>query len=865
MKLIGIYIENFGCLHQYELTFSDGLTVIREDNGFGKTTLAEFIRAMFYGFPRAAKTLDKNRRKKYLPWSGGKCGGHLTFEVDGTRYRVERTFGATPRTDTFTLIDLTTNQKSTRFSEELGVELFQLDADSFERSTYMPQLREMGPLSTDSIRAKLGDLVEDTNDVGNFDKAVTALKNKRSTYVPYRGNGGSVAEARTNVSRIQEELDAAAAKKTLLAQIQAEQRILEQDLEQKEILRTRLGEEIAEGAQAVARAALRRQQAQMTQQIDQLRGNLDHRFDGGIPQAEAFEQARRDCESYLAETAQLKNVGIAPGEQTQLEELTGFFAPGVPDDEKLENLSRQHHGILQLQLTAQSRTLSAQEQRQLEELGAAFASGAPEQSEIDDARMKLERRQRLEQEIAQMQEALQSRSEKSGGSAGAVIALVLGVLMGAAGVGLMVGGKTLLGGIALGVGLLAMVAGGFLGIRRMISREVAGNAAPLREQIAASQAEYSRLEWEVRDFVRRYVRAGEEADGLTRIQQMRTEYLSLNQRKQELEFQRQQVLTELSAQENALKNEISPYFRENVDFEQAILTLRMKRGRFEDLQAKSAEQQLRIRELEQKIAACGEMLRTFLEPWYGAAPLEECSGLLNRLARECDGYLRTREQLAELEERLARFYAEHGQIPPEACEAPDLEALKQQERELVRTITEDTRRQLERKQQIDRLGQQIDRIPELEDSLEQWRQKKDADQNRADTLDRTLEFLQQARERLSGNYLSTIQRSFGEYLGRLTGEDRQKILVTSDLEVQLERQGKARELGYFSAGQSDLVMLCMRFALVDALFGGEKPFVILDDPFVNLDDERTAQALALVKELAQDRQIIYLVCNSSRM
>jgi len=59
-------------------------------------------------------------------------------------------------------------------------------------------------------------------------------------------------------------------------------------------------------------------------------------------------------------------------------------------------------------------------------------------------------------------------------------------------------------------------------------------------------------------------------------------------------------------------------------------------------------------------------------------------------------------------------------------------------------------------------------------------------------------------------------------------------------------------------------MLCMRFALVDALFTGEKPFVILDDPFVNLDDEHTAEALRMLKELAKDRQIVYLVCNSSR-
>ena len=42
MKLISCYIENFGGLHQFSYDFTDGLNVILENNGWGKTTLAVF-------------------------------------------------------------------------------------------------------------------------------------------------------------------------------------------------------------------------------------------------------------------------------------------------------------------------------------------------------------------------------------------------------------------------------------------------------------------------------------------------------------------------------------------------------------------------------------------------------------------------------------------------------------------------------------------------------------------------------------------------------------------------------------------------------------------------------------------------------
>ena len=82
MRLIGLYVENFGGLHRFSLDFEAGITTVLQPNGFGKTTLAEFIRAMFYGFPRKGKTLEKSRRQKYTPWNGGSFGGNLTFELE---------------------------------------------------------------------------------------------------------------------------------------------------------------------------------------------------------------------------------------------------------------------------------------------------------------------------------------------------------------------------------------------------------------------------------------------------------------------------------------------------------------------------------------------------------------------------------------------------------------------------------------------------------------------------------------------------------------------------------------------------------------------------------------------------------------
>ena len=91
MRLLRCHIENFGVLSGFDYEFESGLTVICRENGFGKSTLAAFLKAMFYGLPRTgARTAANNERKRYEPWQGGKYGGFLEFSHGDTSYRVTR-------------------------------------------------------------------------------------------------------------------------------------------------------------------------------------------------------------------------------------------------------------------------------------------------------------------------------------------------------------------------------------------------------------------------------------------------------------------------------------------------------------------------------------------------------------------------------------------------------------------------------------------------------------------------------------------------------------------------------------------------------------------------------------------------------
>ena len=198
MRLIRCHIENFGKLHDYTVDFEKDTHIICEENGWGKSTLAAFIRAMFYGLEGERKrSIEENERKRYAPWQGGVFGGQLTFEVDGKEYTVTRTFN---EQDEFELRDAKTNLISNDYSSKLGEELFKVDRESFMRTVFIGQA-DCETAVTDDINAKIGNLTDNSNDLNSFEAASARLKDLLNSLTPSRKTG-SISQRKNEITEL---------------------------------------------------------------------------------------------------------------------------------------------------------------------------------------------------------------------------------------------------------------------------------------------------------------------------------------------------------------------------------------------------------------------------------------------------------------------------------------------------------------------------------------------------------------------------------------------------------------------------------------------------------------------------------------
>ena len=135
---------------------------------------------------------------------------------------------------------------------------------------------------------------------------------------------------------------------------------------------------------------------------------------------------------------------------------------------------------------------------------------------------------------------------------------------------------------------------------------------------------------------------------------------------------------------------------------------------------------------------------------------------------------------------------------------------------------------------------------------------------RYDLIVLTTKYLLFADEKMKTKYRQPLEEKLNEYFKLINGSEDKVIKVDVDLTVSVEDNGLKQDKEYYSEGYKALMSICERIAIIDMLYEEEKPFIVLDDPFVNLDGEKLNLAFELVKTLSNSFQIVYMTCHESR-
>ena len=801
MKLIACHINNFGKLSDLNINFNDGVNIINEPNGWGKSTLAAFLKAMLYGFDTKKEPgAFERERKFYKPWQGGTYGGELDFETDGVAYRVVRTFGMTEKQDDFHLYRLKTMVECDDFSTMLGEELFDLDRNSFKRTIYIAQADCMFAPS-DGINAKLGNLAENTNDINNFETASADIKDMMNKLSPNRITG-SIKKRVNTITAIEQDLKKYQAADEAAAQLS--EKINEKNAQKKELMniRAEYGKALQVASAESRKQALRANYEQICHTVEEkekLYNESVEQFHGNMPSEADLRDKMRQANDLDSLRAVERNLDFSQEDEQYIDELSTVFKEGVPSDDGLDEMQKK------------------------------IANIATVKNEYDRMELKLSQMQSLAMMTDDDDEV--EKPEKTRLVPGGIIVMIVGLVAAATAtifslnekynvmeiMLLVLGGAGVL--MALG-GVVMLVAGIRKNnklqrayIRKAAEREEnkKQKEAPIKElteQLEQIQSGIASMESEVSQFYDRFGMEAQPDQYQEKLFELRSKAHDYNRFTEQINKKSQTI-----ADRQKLESEITDYLKV-----------------------------------------------------YGCDPENDYTQSLSRLKSSLAESGFAKENLDSARTRKGQFEAENDMeylLSSDECPY-SLDELNDMISK-VETSLEDIRSSLTQyARQMDDLQEQLDMRDEKEQEYRNCQQIQAEEKHKYEILKLTSEYLLKAKEQFTARYMAPIANGFQKYFGILTENTDRNWQVDANISLKVKEQGQLRDVRTMSAGYQDLIGICMRFALVDAMYPDEKPFLILDDPFVNLDDEKLAHGKQMLIALEREYQVIYFTCHGSR-
>ncbi len=149
-----------------------------------------------------------------------------------------------------------------------------------------------------------------------------------------------------------------------------------------------------------------------------------------------------------------------------------------------------------------------------------------------------------------------------------------------------------------------------------------------------------------------------------------------------------------------------------------------------------------------------------------------------------------------------------------------------------------------------------------ENDIKELYQKKEILEKKLRTIGLVSRALSSAYENMQKNFTPTLNKKASEYFGVISGGKYDRIFCDKEFGVKIEST-IPRESGFFSGGTVDQLYLSLRLALIDMIFGENSCPIILDQPFLQYDEERKKNTISLFEDIKEYRQIILFTADKT--
>ncbi|MCR5416033.1 MAG: hypothetical protein K6E79_04480, partial [Pseudobutyrivibrio sp.] len=616
---------------------------------------------------------------------------------------------------------------------------------------------------------------------------------------------------------------------------------------------------------------------------------LDDFFASGIPEADEIamlEDTDRDLDVHERALR-----GLTADFDKTAEKFSRTFEKGIPEDSEFGMWNKMASNLAELRAKAEHSKLSEDTTKQLTELKFFFDKMVPTDEQLAHVERQATQITRLEDRISISSEKLMALkaerdanvkiTKKKGPSVWSVLGLILFIIF-------MLSGLVFTNYISNDVGQIVEVvsfAAAFVDLVLMvifrrrsysnqnrIASEYEEDIEEAEEELEMAKLELREVQEDCDEFLSNFLltRADTVQENVYEIRRKLDQYQHLLDEEKARHSESEGTLDELADIQLELYTKIQPYASfyginlYEMGGEYDFLSQLKKDA---DKYAKYLEVTDEITRHENKIKVMMADIDKVLKR-YPVDKEKTRSEQIQEISARRKQYDAIAERIEGLKESIAQFEANYDVNE----QVQSVDDLQNAQNEIDEQIVELNKQIMQDKENLSGASAEIERLGDVAEQLDRLTETESEYKKRADLLKLTEDFLQKARESFLSKYMQPLQNGLHKYLSLIDGPDGTKsgyaiddFELDMDLNIKLSYSGSTKSADYLSQGYQDLVALCSRLALVDVLYAEEKPILILDDPFTNLDDKKIKESLKLLEKISKDRQIIYFTCHDSRL